>query len=143
MRPPRRVMSLLLGTVDRRASGVQMWPDPASDSSDLQATDLKPALDRPLTAIHRGSAPTRSAQALGGVAQGSCGPLPSPAPTRRNVKMRRLSRRRERWWRSIAPVAGLTLLLSGLAAPAAQAADIQCGVDYSANDWGTGFTANI
>ncbi|MFL6052438.1 MAG: cellulose binding domain-containing protein [Actinoallomurus sp.] len=50
-------------------------------------------------------------------------------------------KRRQRW----RPFMVVLSLLAGalVAGPGAHAADVQCKVDYSVNDWGSGFTANI
>ncbi|MCW2917220.1 MAG: cellulose 1,4-beta-cellobiosidase, partial [Actinomycetia bacterium] len=56
-------------------------------------------------------------------------------------------RRRHRWRSLGALGAGFSLLLGSLATGtgigAAHADTVQCKVDYSKNDWGTGFTANL
>jgi cellulase/cellobiase CelA1 len=50
-------------------------------------------------------------------------------------------KKRQRW-RSLLVV--ISLLTSALTVPlGAAAADVQCQVDYTANDWGSGFSANI
>jgi len=59
--------------------------------------------------------------------------------------------RRQRWRPAAALLAGVALALTGTftgslaggRAPSAYAAAIQCSVDYSVNDWGGGFTANL
>ncbi|MFR9798825.1 glycoside hydrolase family 48 protein [Streptomyces sp. MS06] len=58
-----------------------------------------------------------------------------PPPRRRSAA--------RRWW--TAAVAALALPLSMLAAGAttAHAASLQCSVDYTTNDWGSGFTADL
>ena len=50
-------------------------------------------------------------------------------------------KRRPRW----RPVLAALTLLAGtlVAGRGADAADVQCKVDYSVNDWGSGFTANL
>lgn len=52
-------------------------------------------------------------------------------------------RRTRRWWTAV--VAAFALPLAGLSALStpAQAAALQCSVDYKTNDWGSGFTADL
>src|SRR5262249_7446158 len=67
---------------------------------------------------------------------------PAPASTPSPPARRRCPMRRRPRWRALA--AALSLLTGALVAGhSAHAADVQCEVDYSVNDWGSGVTANL
>lgn len=44
---------------------------------------------------------------------------------------------------ALAAALSLPLGLTAVGATTAQAADVQCSVDYKTNDWGSGFTAEL
>ncbi|MGW7309892.1 glycoside hydrolase family 48 protein [Streptomyces sp. NPDC054835] len=67
---------------------------------------------------------------------------PSPHPSPHRPPRRRLS---PGLHRPLLALAALLALPAGMlaAGPPAQAAAVQCGVDYRTNDWGSGFTAEL
>ncbi|MFJ1730795.1 glycoside hydrolase family 48 protein [Streptomyces sp. NPDC088254] len=48
-----------------------------------------------------------------------------------------------RMWTAVAATFALPLSMLAVGAPTAQAAGVQCSVDYKTNDWGSGFTADL
>ncbi|NEB65363.1 cellulose 1,4-beta-cellobiosidase [Streptomyces diastaticus] len=48
-----------------------------------------------------------------------------------------------RWWTAALAALALPLTMLGTSAAPAQAAALQCSVDYRTNDWGSGFTAEL
>ncbi|CAL9642050.1 glycoside hydrolase family 48 protein [Streptomyces sp. MPA0124] len=48
-----------------------------------------------------------------------------------------------RWWTAALAALALPLTMLGTASTPAQAAALQCSVDYKTNDWGSGFTAEL
>ncbi|WP_031041961.1 glycoside hydrolase family 48 protein [Streptomyces sp. NRRL F-5650] len=48
-----------------------------------------------------------------------------------------------RWWTAALAALALPLTMLGTTATPAQAAALQCSVDYKTNDWGSGFTAEL
>ncbi|MGW7268656.1 glycoside hydrolase family 48 protein [Streptomyces sp. NPDC054842] len=48
-----------------------------------------------------------------------------------------------RMWTAVAAALALPLTMLGTGTTTAQAAAVQCSVDYKANDWGSGFTADL
>ncbi|MHC0428933.1 glycoside hydrolase family 48 protein [Streptomyces sp. O3] len=63
----------------------------------------------------------------------------SPGTTRRSSGRRRT----RRLWTALAAVLSLPLGMAVVGGTPAQAAAVQCGVDYTVNDWGSGFTAEL
>ncbi|MGQ4425789.1 cellulose binding domain-containing protein, partial [Streptomyces violaceoruber] len=48
-----------------------------------------------------------------------------------------------RWWTAALAALALPLTMLGTGSTPAQAAALQCSVDYKTNDWGAGFTAEL
>src|SRR5690349_15060952 len=48
-----------------------------------------------------------------------------------------------RWWTAALAALALPLPMLGTGSTPAQAAALQCSVDYKTNDWGAGFTAEL
>ncbi|MEV8124293.1 glycoside hydrolase family 48 protein [Streptomyces sp. NPDC085944] len=56
---------------------------------------------------------------------------------------RRRRRTARRWWTAALAALALPLTMLGTGSTPAQAAALQCSVDYKTNDWGSGFTAEL
>ncbi|MEU1040414.1 glycoside hydrolase family 48 protein [Streptomyces sp. NPDC005907] len=56
---------------------------------------------------------------------------------------RRRRRTARRMWTAVAAALALPLTMLSTSSTPAQAAAVQCSVDYKANDWGSGFTADL
>ncbi|MER7480282.1 cellulose binding domain-containing protein, partial [Streptomyces sp. NPDC126510] len=48
-----------------------------------------------------------------------------------------------RVWTAVAAALALPLSMLATGSPTAQAAALQCSVDYKTNDWGSGFTVDL
>ncbi|MFJ5032634.1 glycoside hydrolase family 48 protein [Streptomyces sp. NPDC088560] len=58
-------------------------------------------------------------------------------------KPRRRNRAVRRWWTAVAAAFALPLSMLAAGATTAHAASVRCSVDYTTNDWGSGFTAAL
>ncbi|HET6857774.1 MAG TPA: glycoside hydrolase family 48 protein [Streptomyces sp.] len=67
-------------------------------------------------------------------------PIHGQKPVNRQRRARRIARRA---WTAAAVVMALPLATLALLPTSAQAAAVQCSVDYKTNDWGSGFTAEL
>ncbi|MGW2517454.1 glycoside hydrolase family 48 protein [Streptomyces sp. NPDC001617] len=59
------------------------------------------------------------------------------------MQPRRRRRRTRRLWTAVVAALALPLTMLGTGTTPAQAAALQCSVDYKTNDWGSGFTADL
>ncbi|MET7479600.1 glycoside hydrolase family 48 protein [Streptomyces sp. NPDC005648] len=59
------------------------------------------------------------------------------------MQPRRRRRRARRLWTAVVAALALPLTMLGTGTTPAQAAALQCSVDYKTNDWGSGFTADL